>query len=82
MTSSYKIASNRRNGARSRGPATAAGKERVRLNALKHGLTAQTDVLPDEDPEAFARRRDGVMAALAPGDEVELQLAETFALAT
>jgi hypothetical protein len=52
------------------------------MNALKHGLAAQTSVLPDEDSEAFARRRNGVMAALAPCDEVELQLADTFVLGT
>jgi hypothetical protein len=43
---------------------------------------AETGVVPDEDPEAFARRRDGVIAALAPRDEVELQLADTFVLGT
>jgi hypothetical protein len=54
----------------------------VRLNALKHGLTAETAVLPGEDPEAFERHRDGILAALKPGDDVELALARTFVLAT
>jgi hypothetical protein len=78
MTSTYKAQSNRRNAQRSTGPRSPEGKKRVRLNALKHGLCAQTPVLPDESPEAFAQHRDGLMAALRPRDEVELTLAKTF----
>jgi hypothetical protein len=40
MTSEAKIAANRRNALRSTGPRTAAGKTRVRRNALRHGLAA------------------------------------------
>jgi hypothetical protein len=40
MTSEAKIAANRRNALRSTGPRTAAGKMRVRRNALRHGLAA------------------------------------------
>jgi hypothetical protein len=83
MTSAYKIASNRRNGQlHSTGPKSDTGKQRVRYNALKHGLTAQTAVLPDEDPEAFAQHRDALLAAFQPSDKIELELAKTFALAT
>ena len=42
MTSAAKIAANRANGRKSRGPRTAAGKSRTRLNALRHGLSAGT----------------------------------------
>jgi hypothetical protein len=38
MTSNRKIASNRKNGRRSRGPRTAAGKASSSRNALRHGL--------------------------------------------
>jgi hypothetical protein len=82
MTSAYKAASNRRNSVNSTGPKASTAKERVGLNALKHGLTARTAVLPDEDPEAFARHREGIMAALRPRDDIELQLAHAFVLAT
>jgi hypothetical protein len=82
MTSAYKVESNRRNARRSTGPRTAAGKERVRLNALSHGLTAQTAVLPDEDPTAFVQQQDALMGVFNPRDDVELKLAETFVLAT
>jgi hypothetical protein len=40
MTSEAKIAANRRNARLSTGPRTAAGKMRVRRNALRHGLAA------------------------------------------
>jgi hypothetical protein len=59
MTTAYKMESNRRNAQRSTGPKTATGKELARFNALKHGHTARSPVLPGEDPEAFARHCDG-----------------------
>jgi hypothetical protein len=40
MTTTRKIASNRRNSRLSRGPASAAGKKIASRNALRHGLTA------------------------------------------
>ena len=39
MTSAKRRKANRRNARKSTGPKTAEGKEQVRLNALKHGLT-------------------------------------------
>ena len=56
MASEKQIAANRRNAGRSTGPKTADGKGRVRLNALKHGLTAATVVLPGEDAAALEAR--------------------------
>ena len=44
----------RKNGAKSRGPKTEAGKQRPAQNALKHGLRAQKYVvLPQEDAAEF-----------------------------
>src|SRR5262245_39910290 len=40
MASDRQTAANRRNSQRSTGPCTAAGKTRVRRNALRHGLAA------------------------------------------
>lgn len=40
----------RRNGARSRGPKTAAGKAKSARNALRHGLRARQSVSADEVP--------------------------------
>ena len=46
------IDASRRNGARSRGPTTEAGKARASRNALTHGLTAmQYLVIEDEAPD-------------------------------
>jgi hypothetical protein len=82
MTSTYEVESNRRNGQKSTGPKMAAGKERVRFNALRHGRSARTPVLPDDDSVAFAQRRDVVMDDLKPRGEVERALAETFVSTT
>ena len=43
------IEANRKNGALSKGPKTAEGKQRSRGNALKHGMTGAGVVLVDED---------------------------------
>ena len=58
MTSERKIEANRRNAQRSTGPKTEEGKDKVRLNALKHGLCAETIVLPHEDADAYQQRLD------------------------
>ena len=58
MTSERKTEANRRNAARSTGPRTREGKK-VRLNAVKHGLTATTVILPHEDAEAYLARAQG-----------------------
>jgi hypothetical protein len=54
-----KLAANRSNGRLSRGPRTPAGKRRVRLNGLKHGLRsrsfAETVISSARDKERFAR---------------------------
>ena len=53
MTSTARADANRRNAQRSTGPKSPEGKARASMNALKHGLTAESAVLPDEDPEQY-----------------------------
>jgi len=56
MTSFRQIEANRRNAQLSTGPVTEEGKRRSRLNAVRHGLAAETviDALEDaEDYQAF-----------------------------
>jgi hypothetical protein len=65
----------RQNGARSRGPRTAAGKARVAKNALKHGLSARRAVLlDDEDAAAFAALAAAAQTELAPAGEFQADL--------
>ena len=49
MASQKQIEANRRNAQRSTGPASELGKAVAKFNALKHGMTADTAVLPYED---------------------------------
>jgi hypothetical protein len=72
MTSTSKIAANRRNSLKSCGPRSAAGKSVASRNALRHGLAALTcrKAVPAAEIEQFARalcgeHRDPVMFAQA-----------------
>jgi hypothetical protein len=71
QTSSRRAEANRRNAQKSTGPRTAAGKERARFNAVKHGMRAKTIVLPGEDTEVYQARLDAWTIDLKPGDDVE-----------
>jgi hypothetical protein len=53
MASIRQIEANRRNALKSTGPRTQNGKMNSRPNAVRHGLTAETVVLPIEDAEDY-----------------------------
>jgi hypothetical protein len=75
-----RAAINRANSEHSTGPRTAAGKQRSSLNALRHGLTAQTAVLPTEDPIAYqqhCRQFDEHQPATATETHLVQELADT-----
>src|SRR6516165_9847555 len=76
MTTQAKIEANRRNAQKSTGPRTKEGKDKVRLNALKHGLTATTVVLPHEDAEAYQQRENAWTRELSPRGELGRYLAQ------
>src|ERR1700742_2689469 len=62
----------------STGPRTDEGKQRSALNALRHGLTGRTVVMPYEDMDQyhiFCRR---LFQTLAPETALEEQYAQTF----
>src|SRR5262245_53503403 len=79
MTSQRQIEANRRNAQKSTGPRTAEGKKKVRLNAVKHGLTAETVVLPHEDSRAYQERVDAWTKELNPRGDLGRYLAERAA---
>jgi len=65
MASDKQIAANRKN-ARLGGPKTLEGKTITRLNALRHGLTAEEVIIPGEDPELFTMMKNDIYAELNP----------------
>ena len=70
---------NRANAKLSTGPRTEPGKQRSSLNALRHGLTAQTAVLPTEDPEAYQRHIQQFLDEYQPATPTETQLVHEVA---
>jgi hypothetical protein len=55
MATSRQVLANRRNAGLSRGPKTASGKVRSKLNALRHGLAAQPSPPCSAEVEALAQ---------------------------
>jgi len=80
-TSSARAAASRRNGARSRGPLTAAGKARSARNATKHGLRARSLLLADESAHDFAALAGALEAELAPKGALQAELARRITAA-
>ena len=63
------------------GPRTARGKRRVRLNAVRHGLTAKAVVIPGvENLKKFRAFRAGILKDLAPEGEIANALADLIVL--
>ena len=69
-----RAAANRANSQHSTGPRTAAGKQRSSLNALRHGLTAASAVLPSEDQAAYEEHRRRFFDEYQPATPTESQL--------
>ena len=67
---------NRANAQHSTGPRTEAGKQRSSLNSLRHGLTAQTVVLPSENPAAYESHCRQFLAEYQPATPTETQLVQ------
>ncbi len=78
-TSKAKVEANRRNAQKSRGPTSADGKARSRYNALKHGMTAKTVLLPGDDPQEFAGRLRYLQDDLQARNSLEAVVIERLA---
>src|SRR5258708_24131539 len=70
---------NRENAHKSTGPRTEAGKQRSSLNALRHGLTGHTVVLPSDDLAAYERHCKGFFNQYQPKNPTDVQLTQTVA---
>jgi hypothetical protein len=79
MASQKQIDANRRNSRKSTGPVTDLGKATAKFNALKHGMTASTAVLPYEDADSYAELREAFAGTYRPANGVEASLVETIA---
>jgi hypothetical protein len=75
----HRTAVNRANSQHSTGPRSEAGKQRSALNALTHGLTARTAVLPSEDPAAFEQHHRQFLDEFRPATPTETQLVHELA---
>jgi len=79
MSSQKQIEANRRNALKSTGPKSGEGKEKSRMNALRHGLTAGQAVLPHENEDDYEKLREGMLESYAPLDSAEQVLVEELA---
>jgi hypothetical protein len=75
----HRTAINRANSQHSTGPRSEAGKQRSALNALTHGLTARTAVLPSEDPAAYEQHHRQFLDEHSPATPTEIQLVHELA---
>jgi hypothetical protein len=76
--SEAQLAANRANALLSTGPATPEGRAISSLNALTHGLTGKTVVLPSEDAAEYDRKLNAYTKDLKPATEEEHRLVQTL----
>ena len=81
MSSQAQIDANRLNAQKSTGPRTPEGRAAVRLNGVKHGLTAETIVLKGESQADFTNLLDSYEAEHVPASPTEEELVRQLALA-
>ena len=76
MSTANQIAANIATAKHSTGPRTEAGKAVSSQNALKHGLTAQTVLLPGEDEAAYRKMCEGFFDDYQPETTSERELVQ------
>jgi hypothetical protein len=78
-TSPAQFTANRANAHHSTGPTSDAGKATSSQNAMRHGLTGATVVLPTDDKNEFQRFCDEIITCLEPENPVEREFAQIVA---
>ncbi len=81
MATDKQIEANRINAQKSTGPRTPEGRAAVRLNGLKHGLTASTLVVPGESEADFEDLLDSIEAEHQPATPTEEVIVRQIAMA-
>jgi hypothetical protein len=81
MSTEKQIAANRLNALKSTGPTTPEGRAAVRLNGVKHGLTAQTLVLKGESEADFQSLLDSLETEHQPTTPTEELLVAQMVMA-
>src|SRR6266404_2801096 len=81
MSTDRQIEANRLNAQHSTGPNTPQGRAAVRLNGLKHGLCAETIVVPGEDPAEFEALLNAYRAERQPASPTDEFLVRQLAMA-
>jgi len=76
MSTIAQATANLANAQSSTGPRTEIGKAVSSQNALKHGLTAKTILLPGEDEAAYRKLCDGMFESFAPNGTPEKELVQ------
>lgn len=76
MTSQKQIEANRKNAEKSTGAKTEAGKNIVKLNAIKHGLLSSEVLLEGENRQELDELAQKIRTELAPANQVEMILVE------
>ena len=66
---------------KSQGPVTPMGKDRIRSNALKNGLTARLTLWANEDSGQFQALLVALLERFAPANDVEFLCVEEMAMA-
>src|SRR5437867_185648 len=82
MPTELRSATARANGAKSKGPKSAATREISSQNSLRHGFTArETVLLQCEDPDLYNKIRDQYIATYQPATAAEGDLVDEMVVA-
>ena len=81
MPTDRQLAANKKNALKSTGPKTTEGRAAVRLNGVKHGLTAATLILPGEEESDFDSLLAGFESEHHPSTPTEEALVRQMTMA-